>query len=284
MTTSWTAAGADADASLAPRIVARTLASNASSPRYLPMPELVFELFEQIGVPVRLGEQFLELPHAKLHERTRHCQATSASRSTPYGSTSLWWTQTVLSTDSAPSGSMPSRRERLHQVIEYRLAPSHEARREASPEGPARSFKYALTGHVVLPLAWPVEAVAIAFDGQASAFVAFNHEVDAIAAAGHLWLDAEASLDEFIEHLQLESRLASLTQCLDLLRVLSERLLEMADDFAVERVLRELGLADRTEQVHAVARARQRHVEPLMDVGTIGRSTVARSRGPSRPA
>ena len=151
---------------------------------------------------------------------------------------------------------MPIRTSVLHQVVHNGLATAHEARRETSPEGPASPLEHALAHHVVLPLTRAVEAVAVALDGQASPFVALNDEVDAVATAGHLRLDAEAAFDELVEHLELEAGLASLAQRLDDIGVMPERLLEVADDLAVERILPELRLTHGAEKVHAVASTR----------------------------
>ena len=104
------------------------------------------------------------------------------------------------------------RLQRLHEVSKNCLSPPDKARREAAPERPAGAFEHSLARHVVLPLTRAVEAVAVALDREAASFVAFNDEVDAVAAAGHLRLDAEAALDQFVEHLELEARLALLAQ------------------------------------------------------------------------
>lgn len=113
-----------------------------------------------------------------------------------------------------------------------------------------------------------MEAVTVAFNCQPPTLLALDDEVDPVTTAGHLRLNAEATLDEFVEHLDLEARLAPLAQSLDELDVLSERLLEVADDLTVEGVLSELCLGDRAEKVHAVSSARQRYVEALKQVSS----------------
>ena len=64
-----------------------------------------------------------------------------------------------------------------------RVGVAIEARREAAPEAPADALQDALPPHVLAPLLRAVEAVAVAFDREAPALGAFDHEIDAEALA-----------------------------------------------------------------------------------------------------
>ncbi|ABM56441.1 hypothetical protein Veis_0658 [Verminephrobacter eiseniae EF01-2] len=54
-----------------------------------------------------------------------------------------------------------------------------------------------------------VTAVTGAPNGQATAFVSLNDEVDAVAAAANLWVRAKSPLHGHAEHLRCEARLAT---------------------------------------------------------------------------
>jgi hypothetical protein len=92
-----------------------------------------------------------------------------------------------------------------------------------------------------------VEPIAVAFDSKTPTFVTLRYEVDPIAATGHLGFNTKAAPDDFVEHLELESGLAPLTQNLHLARVLHEWLVEMSNQLSVERVFLEGSLGHRAE-------------------------------------
>src|SRR5690242_3921129 len=76
--------------------------------------------------------------------------------------------------------------QRLEQVCKYLLPPANKAGREAAPERPPSSFENPLACHVVLPLPWPMESVAVTFDCQAAALRTLHDKVDSVPATRNL--------------------------------------------------------------------------------------------------
>ena len=99
-------------------------------------------------------------------------------------------------------------------------------------------------------------SVSITFNGQPPAFITLYYEIDEVSPAGDLWLNTVAALDQFVEHLELKTRLTLIAQRIDFFRVLSEGLPEMADETGVQSVFFERRLINRAEQICAVAGTR----------------------------
>ena len=59
--------------------------------------------------------------------------------------------------------------------------------------------------HVLAPLLWPMEAVAVALNRQPAAVGAFHHQVDAKTKRPHLRPHAVAAVQEPLHHIPLET-------------------------------------------------------------------------------
>jgi len=162
------------------------------------------------------------------------------------------------------------------EVFEDCDAPTPEIRSEAAPEGPTRTFKDALTRHVLGPLAGTMETVSIALHRDPPGFPSLNYEVDSESAAANLRFDPVASLNQLVEHVSFEIRLAAFTERCGTARVLPERFTEMPEQPAIESVVGKGSVIHGAEEILPVSCTREGHIEALFLVVPILSGMVAR--------
>src|ERR1700674_2318326 len=71
----------------------------------------------------------------------------------------------------------PETLKRLQEVIDDLVTAKRKTRSKATPERPASPLKNSLTRHVIRPLAGAVEAIAVTFNCQPTAFTTLNDKV-----------------------------------------------------------------------------------------------------------